>query len=177
MRKKLPIIILIAIQLAFALSLTAIRPVKEWLVDNKGEVFIFDTEGVYADCYEDLNSAFIFAPVKGTSPPYRDNTKYAIIETNEQGLYTVTGFSSKKPKDKLYLKSDYDFFTEESGIYSDIFPKELFYEMFSYYGGDYVVTDENLKFTVKATIYNHKIELTEILINGITVKEFIKLHE
>ena len=49
--------------------------------------------------------------------------------------------------------------------------------MFSYYGGDYVVTDENLKFTVKATIYNHKIELTEILINGITVKEFIKLHE
>ena len=176
MRKKLPIIILVAIQLAFALSLTAIRPVTEWLIANKGEEFIFEVEGVSAEYHEYLGSAFIYAPIKGTTPPYRDNSKYAIIEKGDNGLYSVTGFSEKKPKEKLYLKSDYDYFSEESGIYSDNFPRDLFYEMFSDYGEDYVVTAENLNFTVKATIYNHKIELTEILINGMTVEEYVKKH-
>lgn len=177
MRKKLPIIILIAIQLAFALSLTAIRPVTEWLIANKGEEFIFEVERVEAEYHDDLGSAFIYTPIKGTTPPYRDDSKYAIIETGKNGLSSVTGFSEKKPKDKLYLKSDYDYFIEESGIYSDSFPRNLFYEMFSDYGGGYVVTDENLNFTVKATIFNHKIELTEILINGMTVEEYINKHK
>ncbi len=177
MRKKLPIIILIAIQLAFALSLTAIRPVTEWLIANKGEEFIFEVEGISADYDEWAGTAYIYAPIKGTTPPYRDNSKYAIIETNENGLSAVTGFSQKKPKDKTYLKAKYDFFTEKLEIYNGEIPQELYFEMFSYYGGEYVVTAENLEFTVKATVYKGEIRMHGILVNGIPIEEYIKQHE
>ncbi len=176
MRKKLPIIILIAIQLAFALSLTAIRPVTEWLIANKGEEFIFEVEGISAHYDEWAGTAYIYAPIKGTTPPYRDNSKYAIIETNKNGLSAVTGFSQKMPKDKAYLKTKYDFFSEKAEIFNGEFPQELYFEMFSYYGGDYVVTAENLEFTVKATVYKGEIRMHGILVNGIPIEEYIKQH-
>lgn len=174
MRKKLPIIILIAIQLAFALSLTAVSPVTEWLIANKGEEFIFETDGISAHYDEWASTAYIYAPIKGTLPPYRDNSKYAIIETYENGLSVVSGFSQKKPKDKPYIKSKYDFFSEKAEIYNGEFLQELYFEMFSYYGGPYVVTAENLEFTIKATVYKGEIRMHGILINGIPIEEFIK---
>lgn len=176
MRKKLPIIILIAIQLAFALSLTAISPVTEWLIANKGEEFIFEVEGISAHYDEWAGTANIWASVKGTTPPYRDNSKYAIIETNKNGLSSVTGFSQKKPKDKPYLKSDFDIFTVTGHFFDGEIPQELYFEMFSYYGGDYVVTAENLEFTVKATVYKGEIRMHGILVNGIPIEEYIKQH-
>ena len=177
MRKKLPIIILIAIQLIFAFSLTAISPVTEWLIANKGEEFVFEVAGVSADYDEWANTAYIYAPIKGTTPPYRDGSKYAIIETNKNGLSAVTGFSEKKPKDKPYLKAKYDFFTEKVEIFNGEIPQKLYFEMFTYYGGEYVVTAENLEFTVKATVYKGKIRTHGIHVNGIPIEEYIELHK
>lgn len=177
MRKKLPILILIAIQLIFALSLTAIRPVKEWLIENKGEEFIFEVAGVSADYDEWANTAYIYAPIKGTTPPYRDGSKYAIIETNEKGLSAVTGFSEKKPKNKPYLKAKYDFFTEKIEIFNGEIPQELYYEMFTYYGGEYVVTADGFDFTIKATVYKGEIRMHGILVNGIPIEEYIEQHK
>ncbi len=176
MRKKLPIIILISIQLIFALSLTAIRPVTEWLITNKGETFIFETDNISADYDKYAGTAFIYAPIKGTSPPYRDGSKYAVIETSESGTSAVTGFSQKKPKDKPYIKSKHDFFSEKAEIYNGDFSQELFFEMFSYYGGPSVVTAENLNFTIKAIVYKGEIRMHGILVNGIPIEEYIKKH-
>lgn len=177
MRKKLPIIILIAIQLAFALSLTAISPVTEWLIANKGEEYIFEVEGISAYYDEWAGTAYICASLKGTTPPYSDSNKYAIIETNKKGLSSVTGFSEKKPKNKSYLKAKYDFFTEEIEIFNGEIPQELYFEMFTYYGGEYVVTAENLEFTVRTTVYKGKIRKHGIHVNGIPIEEYIDLHK
>lgn len=176
MRKKLPIIILVAIQLAFALSLTAIRPVTEWLISNKGKEFIFEVDGISAHYDGWAGTAYIYAPIKGTTPPYRDNSKYAIIETNENGLSAVTGFSHKKPKDAPYLKAKHDFFTEKIETYNGEFPKKLYFEMFSYFGGEYVVTADNLEFTIRATVYRGEIRMHGILVNGMPIEEYIKQH-
>ena len=177
MRKKLPILILISIQLIFAVSLTAIKPVTEWLIANKGEEFIFEVEGVSAHYDEWADIAYIYAPIKGTTPPYREECKYGIIETKENGKSFISNVSENKPKDKPYLKSKYNFLSEKAEVFNGEISQDLYFEMFSYYGGEYVVTAEDLDFTIKATVYKGEIRTHGILINGIPIEEYIKLHE
>lgn len=177
MRKKLPILILIAIQLIFALSLTAIRPVKEWLIENKGEEFIFEVEGVSAHYDEWAGTAYICAPVKGTTPPYSEGCRYGIIETKENGKSFISNVSENKPKDKPYIKSKYDFLSEKTEVFNGEIPQDLYFEMFSYYGREYVVTADGFDFTIKATVYKGEIRMHGILVNGIPIEEYIEQHK
>lgn len=177
MRKRAPIIVLITVQLVFALSLTAVKPVQEWLIYNQGETFIFETDRLTAH-YNYFNGEFsLSAEIKHDyDTEIAAVGKYGIIKTDENGISRISGIASEKPDNSPYIESFYDWFVINGFWYSGTISPEAFESMeFEFtQDGDGTVSKSNRSITLKAIVYNGKIRHQGIFVDGIPIEEFIK---
>ena len=91
MLKKFFVLILAVIQILFCISLTAIEPTKEWLIENKGTVYHLKVNSVTFNIYSDSGINFYSCIECDWSNIYDDvyyqvlKSEYAIIETDANG--------------------------------------------------------------------------------------------
>ena len=110
MIKKFSVLILAAIQIIFCIALTAVNPIEEWLIENKGTVYNLKVSAVsfshdidwctnFVCCIEcDWNSVddYVFYNVT--------DGEYAVIETDENGISHLAYRTDRKPKNSNYIK-------------------------------------------------------------------------
>ena len=175
MRKSKPVIILVAVQLAFLLILTASPFISDALVKCFGEKITFrindvaefgiGSNRVHCYLYENaLNPDYV-------NPEYINNysLRYAKIETDENGIAHIGEACYNKP-DGLYLgnivhnKNYYDSFDYKlpEGFYHpgiDLFP-------------DGWQADSSYSVTADVYILMGKLVPKQLYINGIPIEEF-----
>lgn len=184
MRKKAPIIILIAVQLVFALSLTAVKPVKEWMIYNLGETFTFETERLIV-YYDDLNNTIDFyADIKiEYDAEHAVIGKYGIISIDKNGISRISGISQSKPRNQPYIKSFYEPFVISScPFHSEISPEayESLCVEFGYcaekdlFGGDIMEAKSSHDVTVNTIVYKGEFRYLGIFVDGMPIEDFIK---
>lgn len=179
MRKKAPIIILIAVQLVFALSLTAVKPVKEWMIYNLGETFTFEASHMHV-YYDDFHGTIDFyADIKTEyDSEYAVIGKYGIISTDKNGISKISEVSQSKPRNQPYIKSFYEPFVISScPFHSEISPEayealDFEFEYLSIF--DTKVAKSSHDITVKATVYKGEFRYLGIFVDGIPIEDFIK---
>lgn len=178
MRKKAPIIILIAVQLVFALSLAAVKPVKEWMIYNLGETFTFEASHMHV-YYDDFYGTF-YADIKiEYDAEHAVVGKYGIISTDKNGISKISGVSQSKPRNQPYIKSFYEPFSINScSFHSEISPEayealDFEFEYLSIF--DTKVAKSSRDITVKATVYKGEFRYQGIFVDGIPIENFVEI--
>ena len=110
MLKKFSVLIFAAIQILFCISLTAIEPTKEWLIENKGTVYHLKVSSVSFANYSDNAVNFTSCIECDWSNIYDYvhyqvlKGEYAIIETDANGISHLSARTTRKPKEGNYVK-------------------------------------------------------------------------
>ena len=123
MLKKFSVLILVVIQILFCVSLTAIEPTKEWLIENKGTVYHLKVNSVSFENYSDRGMNIISCIECDWSNIYDDvhyqvlQGDYAITETDANGVSHLSARTNKKPKEENYVKGYFP--TRHLGWYID----------------------------------------------------------
>ncbi len=182
MRKKAPIIILIAVQLVFALSLTAVKPVKEWMIHNLGETFTFEASYMHA-YYDEANGELdLYAEiVTEHDTEHAVIGRYGIISTDETGISRISGFSQKKPRNQPYIKSSFEPFSISScSFHSEISPEAYealdfeFESQAGMFGFDDKIAKSSHDITIEATVYKGEIRYLGFFVDETPIEAFIK---
>ncbi len=179
MRKSKPVIILLSVQLIFALLLAAYNPTKDFVIRTFGTEYIFAVENLayYGNFIDDMQlHCYIKSEIPEDYAHPMANGRYGIIETDENGLYYISLSTDQKPENDKYIKSKGD------GVF--------------YFGSPYMVIDcetfelgettdpplfirENLttsteyEITASAYIFRGQIRLKEIYVDGIEIIKFL----
>lgn len=185
MRKKAPIIILIAVQLVFALSLAAVKPVKEWMLYNLGETFTFETSRLLVYYDEFYGTIAFYADIKEDyDSEYGVIGRYGIISTDKNGISKISEVSQSKPRNQPYIESFYEplvisscsFHSEISSEAYEALDFELDYHGAGLLGFDTMaIAKSSHDITVKATVYKGEFRYHGIFVDGIPIEEFIKI--
>ncbi len=179
MRKRLPVIILLAVQLIFIFSLAAYNPVRDMLIRIKGTEYIFEVTDLqyYGNFKDDM---LLYCNIKTEFDGYYEfitiNGKYGIINTNENGLSYLSEVTNDKPQADNYIKSENDeifYFTDpHQKIDYDIFvlgettEPPLFIR-------EKLITSDEYRITASVYVYNGNILLNKIFVNGTEIEEFL----
>lgn len=177
MRKIKPVIILLSIQLAIALTLALINPVSDFIVRKKGTEYIFALEESYLTG-DFVNYIQVNAYIKLIFEFDRfesHSQDYALISTDENGISYISSLSDEKPENGNWLGSkaktfDYYYLLTSDKIDYELIEnsfisQDLFYEFeFS----------DKYEITAKAYVYNGKIVLDSFLVDGVELKEFLR---
>ena len=104
MFKKFSVLIFALFQILFCISLTAIEPTKEWLIENKGTVYHLKVNSVWFNIYSDSAINFYSCIECDWSNIYDDvhyqvlKGEYATIKTDTNGISYLSARTNKKPK-------------------------------------------------------------------------------
>lgn len=186
MRKKTPIIILIALQLVFALSLTAVKPVNEWMLYNLGETFTFETSRLLVYYDEFYGTIDFYADIKEDySTGHGVIGRYGIISTDKNGISKISEVSQSKPRTQPYIESFYEPFVISScSFHAEISPEayEALDFEFDYHGASLLgfdtmaIAKSSHNITVKAIVYKGEFRYQGIFVDGIPIEEFISIY-
>lgn len=170
MRKSKPVIILVAIQLAFLLIMTLIPYVTDVTVKSYGDVYTFEIQETYLyggdeiflDCNLKIPSDFSDFFAK----------RYASVETNENGISYLSEFSDEKPNgiyigNRSHSKNNFVHFNYE-------LPSDSTFKNNTVFFPDGWMFTNDSAYTVTADVYIFKGYLLpkNLYINGIPIEEF-----
>lgn len=185
MLKKFSVLILAVIQIAFCISLTAIEPTKEWLIENKGTVYHLRVNSVSFENYSDRGINIISCIECDWSNIYDDaynqvlRGEYAVIETDENCISHLSTRTDRKPKGKNYVKGY--FRTRHLGWYIDSevteAVKEKLYELGinqKLYWDTYHEYEGTHNITYDVKIYKGMYHIVGMSIDGVAIEEFIQ---
>lgn len=177
MRKPKPVVILLSVQLIFAIALAFVNPVKDYLIRKNGTEYTFATQeafltgnfidSVTAECH--IKYGFDYDRFEFYPQPY------AIIETDENGLAYISALSDTPPESGDWLG------TEKNHFYCfNFYSKELDFNLYENALKNTDLFDESFEFsdkyeiTVNISVYKGETVLNAILINGVEIGEFLE---
>ena len=182
MRKSKPIIILLSIQLVFALLLAAYNPTKDFVIRTFGTEYTFAVENLayYGNFIDDMQlHCYIKSDIPDDYAHPLANGRYGIIETDKNGLYYISLSTDQKPENDKYIKSKGD------GVFYFSSPyMVLDYEIFELgettnpplFIRENLTTSTEYEITASAYIFQGQIRLKEIYVDGIEIIEFLTTH-
>lgn len=177
MRKAKPVVILLAIHIFVALSISLFNPIKDAIIRAKGTEYTFATQETYltgdfteyinAECH--IKYGFDY-----------DRFEYypehcAIIKTDENGLAYISELSFYPPESGDYIGTE-----KHPFAWFNFYSKELDFELYekacsssSLFGGfDFNHLGE-YEITVNVSVYKGETVLNAILVDGVEIEEFI----
>lgn len=180
MRKSKPVIILLSVQLVFALLLAAYNPTKDILIRTFGTEYTFAVEHLayYGNFTDDMQ---LHCNIKSEIPDdYAHplaNGKYGIIETDENGICYISLSTDQKPENDKYIKSKGD-----GVFYFDSPYMAVDYKTFELgettdpplFITSNLTTSTEYEITASAYVFHGQIRLKEIYVDGIEIIEFLK---
>lgn len=175
MRKCRPVIILLSVQLAFAIALALVTPVTDFIVRTKGTEHTLDVSEVWT-----IGESRISCRIKHRSDydwtEYHPEN-YALIETDENGISYISELSEARPEAGEYIGTKkkpfhwYEYF--EAKTEQELLMKAFSLDPPMFYGEDLTVHPD-YKFTVKVHIYKGMALLDDVYVNGVELEEFFE---
>ncbi len=185
MLKKFSVLILAVIQIVFCISLTAIEPTKEWLIENKGTVYHLKVNSVSFSIYSDSGINFYSCIECDWSNIYDDvyyqvlKSEYAIIETDANGISHLSARTNKKPKEENYVKGYFP--TRNLAWCVDTEVTEVVKEKLNnlginqnHYWDTYHEYEGTHNITYDVKIYKGMYQIVGMSIDGVAIEEFIQ---
>lgn len=182
MRKSKPVLILLSIQLILVILLAMINPVTNLVVRTFGTEHTFETSEVlyFGDFIDEVRFCCYIKygfDYSRFDYMYDQPERYAVIDTDENGMSYVSALSREKPESGEWLGT-----SKEPYAWYDSFKKtvdaELFQKVFDanppVFDGETLEVNPEYKFTVKAHVYKGIAVFDEMRINGVEVEEFLK---
>ncbi len=186
MFKKFSVLILAVIQVVFCISLTAIEPAKDWLIEEFGKDYYLEVDSIkYTDNWGPVHFDFYLKCDWG-SP--RDNMyfnihedEYGILKTDENGISHLSEFSLAKPKKGDYIKG---FFSLDRAWSTDVMPSEKTAEVLSkleipyqhYYFGSNPVPEYNGGhiITLKVRVCKGLYQIKGLCVDGVPIENILE---
>ncbi len=171
MRKAKPVIILLAIQLAFLLILTSTPYIRDALIRAYGDVYTFEIEeaNLFGNDYEYVDCTLKYRPeiaydLIGGSPE-----QYASVETDKNGISYLAEVSNEKPDgahigNEIRNKNFYDHFNYE-------LPENFFYDNSDLFPDGWRL-DNSYSVTADVYLYEGYLLPKQLYLNGTPIEEF-----
>lgn len=184
MIKKFSVLILSAVQILFCISLTAIEPTKDWLIENKGTVYNLKVSSVSYSGDIDWGAHFSCAIDCDWHSVYEyeyyavAEGEYAVIETDENGISHLSYRTDRKPKSGNYIKGYFP--TRHLGWSTDIVPTEEVRETLSELGiylrydwSTYREYEGSHDITYNVKVYKGLYRFEGLSVDGVPIEEVI----
>ncbi len=183
MFKKFSVLILAVIQGLFCISLTAIEPAKDWLVEEFGKDYYLEVNSIkYTDDWGPIHFSFHLKYDWGNP---RNNmyfniheNEYGVLKTDENGISHLSEFSLAKPKNADYIKG---FFSLGGGWSTDLMPTEKIISILS----DLKIPYRNINdpipeysnehiITLKVRVYKGLHQIKGLCVDGVPIENILK---
>ena len=185
MFKKFSVLILAVIQVVFCISLPAIEPGTEWVVEKFGTDYYLKIASIhYSDDigYIVFNFRLYCDWQNSQDDLYCDifEDQYGIIKTDEKGVSRLSDFTFSRPEKEEYIKGHFEtahcsYFTEtvpsdetaEALVSLGIPLRNNYYHIIPEYEG-------NHDLALKVRVYNGLFSIDGITVNGAAIEELIQ---
>lgn len=182
MRKSRPVVILLSIQLAFTVVIALINPLTNLIIRTFGTEHTFETSEVlyFGNAEDDL---IFYCHIKygfdynRFEYEYGISERYAVIDTDENGISYVSSLSHEKPESGVYLgslKHTYPWYDNFEKAVNPKYSDVIFNSDPPVFDGETLEVNPEYKFTVKAHIFRGMSVLDEIYVNGVELEKFLE---